>query len=106
MKPTEVTFEAAGKTYRLCFSMNALCAIEEATGSAVSDLDLNRLTTVRLFVWAGLQDHHPEVKDVKGAGVILDAVGVKAAVELVAGALGAAMSVEGGGNPPTAAAGS
>jgi hypothetical protein len=57
--PLDVRFEAAGKPYRLCFSANALCALEEATGAGVDALGATlqdekgkRLSLVRSVLWA------------------------------------------------------
>jgi hypothetical protein len=105
--PLDVRFEAAGKPYRLCFSANALCALEEATGAGVDALGATlqdekgkRLSLVRSVLWAGLQEHHAaEVKTVHDAGRVIDAVGFDEAVSLIAKGFGVALP----GNPPPVA---
>lgn len=61
----------AGTEYRICFDINALCAIEEESGRAVTDILAEmpsskdeahkkqmRFSTIRLLLWGGLQRHH------------------------------------------------
>lgn len=85
----EVAFEAAGKTYTLSYSVNALCALEEAAGEGVTQIAARmgdpqglRLAMVRSLFWAGLRDHHPEVT-VEECGRLMDGVGLDKAGELV-----------------------
>lgn len=113
MKPTEVAFEACGKPYRLCFSANALCSIEDALGASIETLGEQmasptgkRLSLMRLFLWAGLQEHHhAEIKDVRDAGRLMQQIGMEETSALIGKGFGLAMP-SGDENPPSAAAGS
>lgn len=102
----EVTFHAAGESYTLRFSENALCLLEEELDRGVvgilremsswaTDQDAIRLTTLRAVMWAGLQEHHPK-SDLKQAGALIgDVGGIVAAANIVADALRAAFPEEG-----------
>lgn len=70
----EVTFPAGDKEYKLSFSVNALCELEDALDMPVAKIGdlLNdpvnlRLSTVRTVIWAALRDHHEDI-DIKEAG--------------------------------------
>lgn len=82
----DVSFAAAGETYTLRFSVDALCELEEATGKTIvvlaSDLgDASKVSMglLRKVIWAGLRDHHPGV-DLKAAGELILAAGGVSAV--------------------------
>jgi hypothetical protein len=86
----EVSFEAGGASYTMRLSVDALCALEEATGKGVvalsaelSDPARLRMSTVRHVVWAGLREHHPDVS-LKAAGeLIVEAGGLAKMMEHV-----------------------
>lgn len=94
-----VELKAGEQTYRLSYSINALCELEDAAGEPIAKLanSLNdpenvRLTTVRNLIWAGLLDHHPEILDQKDQGLIFagsvaSEAGIPAAMEAVGKAL-------------------
>lgn len=90
----EVGFKAAGKTFTLLMSINALCELEgeldmkvEALGAAMQGgADL---VTVRAIFWAALQDHHPDL-DLKAAGKLMTDLGLEASVDLIGKAFAAA----------------
>lgn len=42
------------KRRHLRVDLNAMCKIEEATGLAFSDIDPNKISSMRLFLWAAL----------------------------------------------------
>lgn len=61
----------AGTEYRLCYDFNALCAIEEESGRAFTEILAEmpsskeaaqakqvRFSTIRLLLWGGLLRHH------------------------------------------------
>lgn len=92
----EVSFDVAGKTYTLSYSINALCELEEAADLSVNQVaalfdkpDRIRLTQARLLFWAGLRDHHPEVTVIE-AGALMNDFGVIDALGLVAQAFASA----------------
>lgn len=90
----EVAFEAGGKSYTLRYSIDAICALEEATGKGIVALstELSAAGTIsmgllRQVVWAGLREQHPDV-DLKCAGeLIVDAGGLTKMIEYVGSAL-------------------
>lgn len=84
----QVSLVAGDATYKLCFSANALCELEDLTGETVGAITekLNgagaSMTLIRALVWAALQDHHPEV-DIKAAGNIITLAGMAACMEAI-----------------------
>lgn len=104
----EVEFEAGGKTYKLSYSANALCELEDALGKSVNeiaalmqDTQNFRLSVVRTVFWAGLLDHNDGL-DMKGAKAIFKHLDPVGAVELVSRAFSLTFPTrEGdGGDPP------
>lgn len=91
----ETHFRIGEETYRLLFDYEALCLIEDATDQAIEQVLLSvqrnslRLRTLRVFLWAGLQRHHPDVTREEAAGLILQS-GIAAAQIHVAQAFAAA----------------
>ena len=78
----QVSLVSGSATYILSFSVNALCALEEALdipvsriGTLMDDADNLRMSTMRAVVWSALQDHH-EGLDEKAAGLIISAAGI------------------------------
>ena len=76
----EASFDIEGKAFRVRFSWNAAAEYEEAAGKALSDalLDIAReklsARSLRAMLWAGLQEHHPDVT-LRQAGEMIDAMG-------------------------------
>jgi hypothetical protein len=81
-----IPIEAGGKAYRLAYTTNAICALEEKSGLGISELTAGmgdgKLTRVRLLFWGALVEHHPETT-LQDAGRIIDAVGFAAAAPLI-----------------------
>jgi hypothetical protein len=93
-------FEAGGKRYTLCYSVNALIEAELSLGMGVADIGAMfaqdvRLAPLRTLFRCGLVEHHPEVTDVE-AGRMMTALGIAESAALVGRAFAAAF--------PTAAA--
>jgi hypothetical protein len=95
----DIKFEAAGKSYTVGMSANALCLLEDAFDgigfhsilSEWVDPQKITITNVRKLFWCALTDHQPEITE-KEAGELIGAVGGLAPVlEMVSRAL-----VEGG----------
>jgi hypothetical protein len=88
----ETTFEADGKTFRVVFDWNAAAEYEELSGKALSDalLDAGRLRmsakSLRAFLWAGLQTHHPALT-LKDVGELIAKIGRKDSVRIMGVAL-------------------
>ena len=84
-----VSFEAAGKSYTLSYSINALCELEEMLGEGVTEVAAKmggkggtRLSLIRALFWAGLRDHHPEVTIVE-SGELMREYGIQETSEIV-----------------------
>lgn len=80
----EVSVEIDGKAYKLVYSTNALCELEDVLNrnvnsitAEVQDQSKVRLKTLRAMFWAGLTEHHPEV-DIKTAGDLMTVGGASA----------------------------
>jgi hypothetical protein len=93
----EVTMEAGGETYRLAYTTNAMCELEDATGESLGKI-VDRLNdpanppgvkTLRLLLWAALIEHQEDMT-VKGAGGICDLIGMASVGEVIGKALQAA----------------
>lgn len=109
--PGDVSFETDGQSYRLRYSINALCDMEEALGMGVRDFyrlvtsgDL-RMSHVRGAFWAGLRHHQPNITKAQAGNIIQSLGGAEQAMELLGEALTRAFppAVPGEGgetNPP------
>ncbi len=88
----EAAFEADEKVYRVKFHWSAACEFEHASGRVLSDalLDIAHeklsATSLRAMLWAGLQEHHPDLT-LKLAGRLIDAMGRKEAQRILGVAL-------------------
>jgi hypothetical protein len=87
----EVAFTVADVEYTLKFSTNAICELEQLQNKGLNEIvgDLERLSTVRALLWAGLRAKHPGVTLVM-AGDLIDAIGMVPATEVIGRALNAA----------------
>lgn len=101
----EVSIEAAGAKYTLCFSIDALCRLEETTGLVLTDLvdqmaDSKRMsvTRVRQLLHAALFEHHPEIPLKQAGELMLKAGGMLRVMGKVTEAMQAAFP-EASGTP-------
>lgn len=87
----EVTFKVADAEYTLVFSTNAICELEERLDKGLNAIvaNMERLTTVRAMLWAGLRAKHPDITITK-AGEMIDACGMLVATDVIGKALHAA----------------
>lgn len=87
----EVAFKVADAEYTLKFSTNAICELEERLDKGLNVIvaNMERLTTVRALLWAGLRARHPEVS-IQQAGEMIDRIGMAEATEVIGKALTAA----------------
>lgn len=107
-----VELQAGGETYRLSFSVNALCELEEQLDKPVAEIIASiqnpeqlRISSVRALIWAALRDHHDQLT-IKDAGQITTDAGFQVAVAKVGEAIRLAFpEAKGKGNPRKAAAG-
>lgn len=77
----DVEFKAGKKTYTLCYSIDAICVLEESTGKTLlqlgeemRDIKSVKMSLVRSIVYAGLIEHHPSIT-LKEAGELIIAAG-------------------------------
>ena len=66
------TVELAGKTLKLRYSVNSLCALEDRAGMPIDRLMDRQFSATRLLLWAGLAEEQPELS-VRDAGALIDA---------------------------------
>ena len=87
----EVAFKAGDADFTLVYSTNAICELEDALNRGLNAIvaDIEKLSTVRALLWAGLRTRHPDTT-MAGAGEIIDKTGVAAATEAIGRALNAA----------------
>jgi hypothetical protein len=76
----EVSFESKGQSYKLSFSANALCELEDALNKNVNEIsalmqnkDQFRMSMLRTVFWAGLLDHQPGIQ-IEAAKEILSGI--------------------------------
>jgi hypothetical protein len=101
----EVSFDHGGKTYKLVFSANALCEMEDLTGepaiasiAAMGDPTKAKIKTLRAAMWAALRDHHEQVS-LKEAGNIVTGIGMAKASSLIGQVFSLAFPVPEGDRP-------
>lgn len=87
----EVALRAAETDYTIKFSTNAICEVEDRLDKGLNTIiaNMERVTTVRALLWAGLRAHHPDMT-LAGAGEIIDRVGMAPVTEAIGKALTAA----------------
>ena len=105
----EIGFDAGGRHYRLVYSVNALCALEDKLGEGafsiaqmMSDPARMRIATVRTLFWAGLRDHHADMTE-EAAGELMGAITIPIALEHVGAAMAAAFPADASASRPLAA---
>lgn len=106
-----VEFQAAGATYQLRYSIDAICRLEAATGLTFPAIAVQlgqaskvSVSLMRHVLHAGLFDHHPEL-DLRAAGeLIATAGGIAPLMKKVDQAIALAFPSEASGtpNPPKA----
>lgn len=92
----QVALNAGGRDYNVSYSINALCELEDVLGQPVAKIAASmndpenvRMSAVRALVWAGLQDHHPEVT-LREAGQIASEASIPVCMEAIGKAFQAA----------------
>ena len=96
----EVALKAGGLEYTLKFSTNAICELEDRLDKGLNTIvaNMERVSTVRALLWAGLRAHHPEVT-IAGVGEIIDGIGIAAVTDTLGKALAAAFPAEKAADP-------
>lgn len=106
----EVALLVGDREYKLSFSINAICELEEAldmpvskVGDILNDPDRIRMSAIRTVVWAALQDHHEGVS-AKEAGQIATDAGIPVVMEAIGKAFALAFPEAGSKANPRKAA--
>lgn len=95
----EVALTADGKDYTLLLDFNALCELEAfVPGLMDGTAEIKSPTAVRAVFHAALSEYHSDL-DVKAAGRIIHAVGIKRAGELIGEAMAASFGKSEGKEP-------
>lgn len=75
----EIPLQVGDKTYILKLTSNAMCELEGmfdlTMDQVMTGLQKGRLTECRALLWAMLQEHHPEITDLKMVGTMIDDAG-------------------------------
>ena len=97
----ERTVEIGGTEFRLRFSINAICELEDQADQPIEEIG-TRLSSgragvrdIRLLWWAALRDAH-ETVDLKGAGELIDQLGLEKAIGTIGEVLADAFPAESG----------
>jgi hypothetical protein len=101
----EVALPVGGRDFTLRLSVNALAEVEGLLDKGVNEIiqSLDRVTTLRALLWAGLRQHHPDVS-LFDAGDLIGEAGADIVGEKIGEALKAAFpEPKGNTNPPQAA---
>lgn len=106
----EVALKVGDLEYKLSFSINAICELEDAldmpvakVAEALNDSANIRMSMIRTVVWAALRDRH-EAVTIKEAGQIATDAGIPFVMEAIGKAFALAFpEAHGKGNPPKAA---
>lgn len=88
---SEVAFKVEDTEYILKYSTNAICELEQQLDKGLNTIvaNMERLTTVRAMLWAGLRAKHEDITLPK-AGELIDKCGMAAATDAIGKALNAA----------------
>ena len=102
----EHAIEIDGAEYTLRMSINAICELEDRADRPIEQIG-SRLTNgdagvrdIRLLWWAALRDHHADV-DLRGAGVLIEAIGLDRAIALIGETLADAFPANGAAKKKT-----
>lgn len=68
----EYRAEIGGKSVALKYTVNAMCAVEDACGGALDEIMDRQFTAARLLLWGGMLEHCPEMT-VAQAGELIGA---------------------------------
>lgn len=107
----QISFKVDNTTYKMHFTANALCELEDASGLSapkfLEALEANatigdlRMSDVRLLFWAGLTENHSKLS-VSDAGRMITAMGgMEKAMEVLEKAVSAAMPSQKSGGKGT-----
>lgn len=87
----EIALKVGDTAYTLKFSTNAICELEDHLDKGINVIvsNMERVTTVRALLWAGLRAQYPDITIAK-AGEMIDRVGMAKATDVIGKALAAA----------------
>ena len=63
--------EIGGKSVRLRYTVNAMCAVEDRAGGALDEVMEKQFTAARLLLWGGMMERQPGVT-LAEAGALID----------------------------------
>ena len=66
------TVAIAGREWKLRYTVNSLCALEDRAGMPIDRLMDRQFSATRLLLWAGLAEEQPELT-VRDAGALIGA---------------------------------
>lgn len=80
----EVSVETGDGAITLVLDFNALCALEDAAGVSVDEMDFAKpsLSLMRRIMWAAMQRHHPGTSEAE-AGDAIDAIGLQESMDVL-----------------------
>ena len=53
--------ELAGRSFKMRYTINSLCAVEDRAGMPIDDLLDRQFSATRLLLWGGLIERQPEL---------------------------------------------
>lgn len=68
----DTRLEIGGRSVILRYTVNAMCAVEDAAGGSLDEALSREFTGVRLLLWGGMLHSQPDLT-LAGAGELLDA---------------------------------
>lgn len=110
----QIDLQAGDKAYTLQFTANAMCELEAKAGLSISEFMANlqaaqasgrvKMLDLRLLIWAGLTENHPELTLKQAGQIINDLGGMAPAMAVLGEGLAAASGGDGDqGNAPATA---
>ena len=64
------TISIAGRSYRMRYTVNSLCALEDRAGMSIDRLMDRQFSATRLLLWAALTEEQPQLT-VRDAGALI-----------------------------------
>lgn len=87
--------EIAGREYKLCYSVNALCALEERAGGSLDGLMDRQFSATRLLLWGALMQHQPNLSLADAGEIISDHIRMGGSLEEIVNICAGALSEAG-----------
>ena len=68
----DMKVEIGGRGVCLRYTVNSMCAVEDAAGGALDNVMEKQFTAARLLLWGGMLDGHPEMTLAEAGRIIGD----------------------------------